>query len=219
MFTLNNTNTRFDILMQKTHINFMMCDRSAGNALGRAYALVDMPVYGSLGMSLSDFRPEDKAWMRFWWAVCMSTEELMFGCLVNKRQPAPAPDEYFFDIGAPLSPRSLGTLDDDGTFTRRAPDDGTFYFTLFENGYVWFCLAEPPDQSSWPIVGTTYTATNLPTPPAGKVARRLDSATYVHPGRGYGPHNLDPDVNDGGLVGGQIEAFAWSGGLVIWADS
>jgi hypothetical protein len=227
IFEFNNASARMDDLFQKMAISYEQCRPELINALGRPYAMWDGRVAnGFTGMTIDDFNQDQRDWASFWYAWCMMDERFMYGGLVFKGQPAPSPDEYFYDIGNPKVTRSMGVLDSVGGWTTKVPDDttdGRWYFQEFDNGYFYINI---PTLSSvagvdWGTLSTTYATTAYPATPAGKVARRMNSLTYTHPDRGYGAFGYNTNKNDGSdpYVGGELIEKAWRGGLVVWADA
>lgn len=186
----------------------------------RPYCLIDMPIGGSTGLSINDITEDQWLFMESLHALCMQTEFMMPGPLVNKRQPAPDYDLYIIDTGPPLSTRSLGTLSADGeTYTERAVDEnddgGLWYITEFENGYFWY-NANPPDSNSvWPQPGNASTLTNLPSPPSGYKGVFFNRNNYTNPTFGLSAKGYASSRYDGSDAT-SITAGPFEGGFVLW---
>lgn len=199
-------------IMKHALISFNLCRQTTSNALGRAYALLEYEVNGELGDVVGDRSDTDWRLMEFLFALCMSTEEVMYGARGRTRQVAVPPIELYTEVtpGNPSSTRSLGTLAADGeSFTLRSPDDtsdgGLWYFTTFDNGYLWLNLDVPTGGAKY-LSDPTSTTSNLPTPPDGKKGQ------YISLSNGRGSSR-----NDGSDVT-SITARPYEGGWVSWVD-
>lgn len=199
-------------IMKHALVCHAYCRPAASNALTRPYALLDYGVNGSLGDSVASYSDTDWRLMEFLFALCMSTEEVMYGVRGPSRQIAVPLLEIYTAVtpGNPDSTRSLGTLSADGTtYTLRTADDtsdgGEWYFTTFANGYLWLRLDKPTGGAKY-LSDATATTSNLPTPPSGKKGQHISLVA----GRGS-------SRNDGSDVT-SITARPYEGGWVSWVD-
>ena len=210
----------FGELVQSAAVSTEMCQTLATTGI-RPYCMIDYPIYhGGTGLSIGDVSEDDWKLMEFLWAVCISTEFMMYGLIINKRQPAPDLDLYIVDTGAPLATRSLGTLSSDGeTFTQRTPDEtddgGLWYITEFDNGYAWFNANPPDNNSAWPQPGNASTLTNVPTPPVGYKGIFIDRNSYVNTTHNLGAQGRASTRYDGSDAT-SITAGPFEGGWVHW---
>lgn len=227
-FSYSDTDDRLMDALRAFKICATFCRPIGSNELGRPYAMVDILVGGERFNTIDYYSQAQRDWASFWYALCMLDEEFMYGGLTAKTQPAPPPDEWFYDIGNPLRTRSLYTLNNDASGSLRTPDDttdGRWFFEEFENGYFYACipiLSGVQGQYYGADLTTTYATTAYPATPSGKVARRLDAANYTSSLSGLSPFSYNTTRNDGGSpYNGSDELVepAWRGGLVIWADS
>lgn len=200
-------------IMKHSLVCHAMCRQTTDNKLGRAYALMHYPMNGGLNDNADARSDTDWRLGEFLFALCMSTEEVMYGCMGRDRQiPWPPLDIYTaVTPGNPSSTRSLGTLSADGTtFTLRTADDtsdgGQWYFTPFDNGYLWLNLATPTGGVKY-LSDSASTTSNLPTPPAGKKGQAITLTN------GHGStRNNGADVTS-------ITARPYEGGWVSWVDA
>ena len=231
-FQYNDVYERVIDNIRAGHVCYELCKPQASNRLGRPYGGMHIEMGGFNGCTINDYTQAERDWASFWYALCMSTEELLWMGQTSRQWSSPPPDEWFYDIGSPLSTRTLGTLSNDASFTMRAPDDdtdGAWYFTEFQNGYFYINFPDLRSLGTSPgglAYGTdfslpTYSTTAYPATPAGKVARKMDSSSYTSPRSGLTAYGYNTTRNDGGLAydGGSLVEPAWRGGLVIWADS
>ena len=209
-------------IMQHSLVCYNLCLQGANNNMGRAYAILDYAINGGVGVGIGDYTETDWVLMEFLWAMCMSTEEVAYGVRGNTRQQcAPPPDLYIVDTGDPSTTRSLGTLAADGeSFTLRTADDtsggGTWYFTEFDNGYIWLNLTVPTASAKYLSDGANTTS-NLPTPPAGKKGQTIDPTTYTNTTDSLSAQGYSSSRNDGSDVT-SISARPYTGGWVSWVD-
>lgn len=113
-----------------------------------------------------------------------------------------SPDEFLLELGNPLAPRNMGTLNENTAgFTMRAPNvtigAAQFYWAEFEKGIVVARL-DSPAVGVWPN-GTAVTVT-LPNPGAGKTWQMPNAASYTNPITGRSMRNQQASVNNGATV-------------------
>jgi hypothetical protein len=225
-FEFNNISARLDDVLRKMAICHAFSKPVGTNRLGRPYGICDVRVGGSLNMAIGDFTQTERDWASFWYALCMCDERFAYGGLVFKGQPAPTPDEWFYDIGDPVATRSMGTLSNDGSWTTATADDtsnGAWYFREFDNGYFYVNIPTISDakDSTYSGMATGYATTAYPTAPGGKVAKRLNASTYTSTLSGFSPLGYNTSKNDGSspYILDELIEPAWRGGLVIWEDA
>lgn len=117
-------------------------------------------------------------------------------------------DEMLFDLGNPVGPRTMGTLNEsDMTLDMRDPDFtngtfGKFFWAIFEKGMVLINGATP-STGVFPSADAAVACT-LPSPGAGFKWQRLNVLNYVNPRTGRAMRNQSPTINTGADVGSTI---------------
>lgn len=112
-------------------------------------------------------------------------------------------DETLLELGAPLSPRSMGTLNENNVgFSLRDPDQengvADFFWAEFEKGIV-IVRGDHPPVGPWPNTGAAVNVA-LPSAGTGKVWRMINAASYTNPITGRSMRNQSPLINNGQIV-------------------
>lgn len=211
----------WDVFIRSGLLSYAFCKTEVASGI-RPYCLIDYAIsQGGTGLSAGDITESGWKLQEALWAICMSTEELMYGVQINKAQSAPDIDLYIVDTGDPVGTRSLGTVSSDyQTFTPRTPDStedgGEWYITEFDNGFVWFNAKDPASNTAWPQATQTLSV-DFPTPPSGKKGQWINKSTYTNTTHGLSAQGYASSRYDGSDAT-SITAGPLEGGWVHWVD-
>lgn len=168
----------------------------AGSALGRSAVVIHATTHDRTPNA------DDREFARFILGLALMVEQCAPAVSQAAREAIPL-DDLFFQLGAPLSTRTMGTYNAaTGSWSGlRSPDlivgVGRFWWVRTMQGLV-VLRGDNPSVNPWPNTDAAVTCT-LPTPPSGQ-AYAAFPPIYTNPITGYTTRNQDPSINHGGVV-------------------
>lgn len=169
---------------------------SAAVPWGYSFIALDVDGVNRASLSAGDYH-----YYRFYWACHLLEENLACGVKVNKQVPLSL-DECLFHLGAPLSTRSMGSLNEDTLDFSLRPADASvgsaaFYWAEFADALV-VVRGDTTGVGANAVypAGSSVTCT-LPTAGTGYHWETFNGSTYVSPEKGLQCRNNDPTWNDG----------------------